>query len=168
MKKYVDINQLPSDEQLVQWLSEVQNLKQSLQQFRISLSTEERRFRRKMGARRVAYVQVGERLGGQHEQRLSREFDIYLLSRIVQVHQMYSRLFSHFEEMYEMMDDTLMAIGIDAVSYTRIIHETLRIANQLDPSLDTALEELDEFHKRAQSEENEAAPPTEDVTAALE
>ena len=55
-----------------------------------------------------------------------------------------------------------------AATYTRIIYNTLQIANQLDPSLNAALEGLDEFHKRAQSAENEAATPTEDVTAVLD
>ncbi|MFN7118912.1 MAG: hypothetical protein ACK4TA_19090, partial [Saprospiraceae bacterium] len=123
--------------------------------YRVSLSIEERRYRRKMGARRVAYVQVGERLGEQYEQRMPRDFNSYHLHRVMQSHSGLSRVFSHVSEVNEILDDTLMALGIDAMALAKMVHDTLRTANQLDPSLDGALRELDEFYKRAQAEELE-------------
>lgn len=165
MKLYVDVNRLPSDEELVQLVADFLNFKYRLQNYRVSLSLDERRYRRKMGNRGVAYVGIGERLGEQHEQRMPRDFSAYNLTRITRSHSGFSRLFSHYEEGYEMLDDTLMALGIDAMTLTKLVHDSLRTANQLDPSLDTALRELDEFYKRAQAEreeeESESANTTE-------
>lgn len=164
MKMYVDFDRLPSEEELAQLTTDYLNFKSRLLQFRISLSMEERRFRRKMGMRRVAYVGIGERLGEQYEQRMPRDFIAYQLTRLVKSYSGYARLFSHHEEGGEMLGDTMMAIGIDAMTLTKLVHDTLRNANQIDPSLDAALRELDEFYKRAQAEEEEEEPENTNTT----
>ncbi len=64
----------------------------------------------------------------------------------------------------EMMGDTLMALGIDAMTYTKIVHDGLRNANQINPIYDEALRELDEYNKRAQAEEMEEANEAPTVT----
>lgn len=155
MKTYVNFDRLPSDEELKQLELDMISINQRLQRFKISLSLEERRFQRKMGNRRVAYVQVGERISDQYEQRMPRDFEVRNITEILRAHVGLRRFFSRMEEGYEMADDTLMAYGIDAMKLVKVVHDTLRTANKLDPSLDNALRELDEFYKRAQAEEEE-------------
>jgi hypothetical protein len=43
------------------------------------------------------------------------------------------------------------------LTYTKIVHDGLRNANQMNPIFDEALRELDEFNKRDQAEEVEEA-----------
>ncbi len=155
MKTYVNFDQLPSEEELKQLEKDMISVKQRVQKFKISLSLEERRFQRKMGNRRVAYVQVGERLSDQYEQRMPRDFEVRNIAKILEAHIGLRRFFSHLEETHENTEDTLMAYGIDAMKLVKVVHDTLRTANKLDPSLDNALRELDEFYKRAQAEEEE-------------
>lgn len=155
MKFYLDSNQLPSQQQFAQWHAELMNFKSTLQSIKVSLSLEERRQRRKMGSRRLAYASAAERRGVQHEMVMPRQFNAYQFSQILSFHHELSRLLSHVEEIHEMMDDTLMAAGIDAMTCTKVVHDSLRTANVIDPSLDGALQELDEFNKRAQVEDTE-------------
>lgn len=155
MKTYVNFDQLPTEEELKQLEKDMISIKQRVQKFKISLSLEERRFQRKMGNRRVAYVQVGERLSDQYEQRMPRDFEVSYITKLLGAHIGLRRFYSHLEEVQENTDDTLMAYGIDAMKLVKVVHDTLRTANKLDPSLDNALRELDEFYKRAQAEEAE-------------
>ncbi|MFN7116582.1 MAG: hypothetical protein ACK4TA_07250 [Saprospiraceae bacterium] len=155
MKFYLEGNQLPTSEQFTQWNAALQNVKYMLQGIKVSLSMEERRQRRKMGSRRLAYASAAERRCVQHEQVMPRQFNTYYFSQLMTSYIEMSRLLSYLDELHEMLDDTLTAMGIDAMTCTKVVHDSLRIANLLDPSLDGALQELDEFNKRAQAEDSE-------------
>lgn len=155
MKFYIDLNQIPTPQQIAQWQSDLLNLKYTLQSIKVSLSMEERRQRRKMGSRRLAYASAAERRCVQHEQVMPRQFNAYQFTQILAFHNDLNRLLSHLEEIHEMIDDTLMAAGIDAMTCTKVVHDSLRTANIMDPSLDSALQELDEFNRRAQAEDTE-------------
>lgn len=158
MKLYLNPDQLSYPDQFVQWQSQLQQLKSQLASIVISLSMEERQGRRKMGPRRLAYAQTAERRGVQHEAVMPRTFFAAHFSRIIWLHTEISKTLAQIEELHEMLDDTLMAVGIDAMTYTKVVHDGLRSANLLNPSLDAALKELDEFNKRAQAEEVEENP----------
>ncbi|MBL7784589.1 MAG: hypothetical protein JNM36_01650 [Chitinophagales bacterium] len=64
----------------------------------------------------------------------------------------------------ESIDDTLMALGIDAMTFTKLVHDALKSRNGIDPSLDAAVQELDEFNFRAEREDKETAVDTPTVT----
>lgn len=155
MKLYLDVNQLPSQEKLEQWKNELQNVKYGMQANKVSLSMEERQKSRKMGPRRMSYAYSSEHKGGQYEQVMPRQFNPYQMTRTLAYHMEMARLKSYLQELTEIVDDNMVAAGIDAMTYTKVIHDALRTANRLDPSLDSALQELDEFNKRAQAEEEE-------------
>lgn len=164
MKLYVKPEQLPSPEQIESWISTLQQLKYEMQPYAISLSLDERQGRRKMGPRRLAYAQNGERRGGQHEDVMPRTFYAMHFTQVIGGHHGYSKLMSVHGELGEMLSDTLMAIGIDAMTYTKVVHDGLRSANLLNPIYDDALRELDEYNKRAQAEAMEEAEDTPEVT----
>lgn len=163
MKLYVKPDQVPSPEQVQNWMAILQQLKYEMQPYAVSLSLEERQGRRKMGARRLAYAQNGERRGTLHEEVMPRNFYAMHFTQVINGHQGFSTLLAIHSEIGEMMSDTLMAMGIDAMTYTKLVHDGLRSANQLNPIFDEALRELDEFNKRAQAEEmeEEGAPVNE-------
>ncbi|MDX1943596.1 MAG: hypothetical protein SFU99_23720 [Saprospiraceae bacterium] len=155
MKMYSNPEQLPSPEQLAQWQATLLALKQEMLPYIISLSMEERQGKRKMGPRRLAYAQNAERRGVLHEDVMPRMFYADNFSRTFAAHNEFSKIIAQNSEIHEMLDDTLMALGIDAMTYTKLVHDGLRSANIINPVLDEALRELDEFNKRAQAEEME-------------
>ncbi|MGL4362270.1 MAG: hypothetical protein ACRCSG_03195 [Cellulosilyticaceae bacterium] len=46
-----------------------------------------------------------------------------------------------------------MAARIDAMTYTKQVHDSLKITNTIEPAYDTPLRELDEFNARATAED---------------
>jgi hypothetical protein len=157
MKLYLDANRIPDAMQLSSWQSTFQQFKMQLQTFKVSLSMEERQGKRKMGPRRLAYAQASEKRGVQHEDVMPRTFTAAHFTRLIQFHTELSRMLAQVEELHKILDDTLMAAGIDAMTYTKLVHDGLRSSNTINPALDGALRELDEFNKRAQLEEEEEA-----------
>jgi hypothetical protein len=155
MKMYSKSEQLPSLEQIAQWQATLLNLKQEMQPYAISLSMEERQGKRKMGPRRLAYAQNAERRGVLHEAVMPRTFYANNFTHLIAIHNELNKLMAQNGDLQEMLDDTIMALGIDAMSYTKMVHDGLRSANLLNPNLDVALKELDEYNKRAQAEEME-------------
>lgn len=155
MKLYSKPELLPSPEQLAQWQATLQSLRQEMLPYIISLSMEERQGKRKMGPRRLAYAQNGERRGTLHEEVMPRTFYAVNFSRLLTTHNEFFKILAQNSEIGEMLDDTLMALGIDAMTYTKVVHDGLRSANLLNPALDEALRELDEYNKRAQAEDME-------------
>ncbi|MBK7870662.1 MAG: hypothetical protein IPJ74_08255 [Saprospiraceae bacterium] len=157
MKFYVNPDELPSPEQVQSWIATLLNLKSEIQPYVVSLSLDERQGRRKMGSRRVAYANNSERRGTLHEDVMPRTFYAAHFTQVMGGggHQGFSTLVAVLSDLGEMMGDTLMALGIDAMTYTKIVHDGLRNANLINPIFDEALRELDEFNKRAQAEEME-------------
>ncbi len=155
MKRYIDLSKIPSPEQFMEWTGMLQNLKYAFQQIKVSLSKEERSSRRKMGSRHAAYAQTAEQGGTQYEQIMPRHFTPYEFTQLMAFFNNLRRIRSQYDEIYEMMDDTMMAAGIDAMTFTKMVHDAIRSANNTDPSYDSILRELDEFNKRAQAEEVE-------------
>jgi hypothetical protein len=153
MKFYIDLSKIPTQQQFQEWSGMLQNLKYAFQQVKVSLSKEERSSRRKMGARHSAYAQTAEQGGTQYEQIMPRHFTPYQFTQLMLFFDSLRRLHAQHQEVFEMMDDTLMAVGIDAMTFTKIVHDAIRSANYTDPSYDSILRELDEFNKRAQAEE---------------
>lgn len=157
MKFYVKPEQLPSPEQVQNWIATLLQLKYEIQPYAVSLSLDERQGRRKMGSRRVAYANNSQRRGTLHEDVMPRTFYAMHFTQVMGGggHEGFSTLVAVHNDLGEMVGDTLMALGIDAMTYTKVVHDGLRSANQINPIFDEALRELDEFNKRAQAEEME-------------
>jgi len=155
MKLYIDIDQMGDQDQFSGWQQMLRDFKQALNFISVSLSMEERRRSRKIGPRRLAYAQAAERRGVLHEEVMPRIFNASHFTSLVTFYNELNKLQSQMDEIQEMIDDTLTAAGIDAMTLTKLVHDGLRSANLINPSLDKALRELDEFNKKAQSEEEE-------------
>lgn len=155
MKPYFQPANLPTAVDLTNWNAQLQQLLQLMQPYKFTLTKEERRGKRKMGPRRVAYALAAERLGTQHENVMPRQYNAADFTAVMAFHTGLNTLLSRVLQLKELADDTLMAAGIDAMTYTKVVHDGLRSANNLDPSFDAALQELDDFNARAQAEDAE-------------
>lgn len=160
MKLYIDLSRIPSQEQFNQWIANMENMKTDFEHYKVSLSNDERQGKRKMGPRRIGYAQIAEQGSNQHIQVMPRNLDNYLFAQVMQFIDNLRRMRAVHRAFFEMIDDTLMAAGIDAMTLAKIVHDAIRIANKVDPSYDSILAELDDFHKRAQAEESEEELPT--------
>jgi hypothetical protein len=126
------------------------------------LSTKDRQSLRKMGNRRLAYVEATAEVAEQQERFLPRDINAADMLSVLKQHRQIRELRVIIEEINEALDDHQMALGVDLMIYAGIIHSALRSANQRNPVLDSILARLDEFFKRAQAEEaEEGLPPLE-------
>lgn len=156
MKLYIDLSKIPTTEQFNEWIAIMENMMYAFEQYKVALSNEERQGKRKMGPRRVGYAQVAEQGSNQHLQVMPRNLDNYHFKQVMLYINNLRRFHGVHRAFFEMLDDTLMAAGIDAMTFAKIVHDAIRSANKVDPSYDSILKELDEYHKRAQVEEAEA------------
>ena len=159
MKPYFTGVALPTTNDLATWNALVQQLIQGISPFKMTLSTEDRKGKRKMGTRRIAYAQSAETFGNQYIDVMPRQFNPADFSAIMAYQSSLRNLVSRLTQLQEMCDDTLMAAGIDAMTYTKTVHDAIRSANNLDPSYDGALSELDEYNSRAQAEDDSTTKP---------
>lgn len=155
MKYHLNLDNLPTPEQQEQWKNDLQNVKYGMQPHKVSLSMEERLRSRKIGSRRLSYAHASDVKGGQYEQVMPRQFDPTRITKSLQHYHDMKRFSSFLQELQEIVYDNMVAAGIDAMTCTKIIHDSLRLANLTDPSLDSALQELDEYNRRAQAEDEE-------------
>jgi hypothetical protein len=155
MKTYFNVASLPTASDLSNWNAQLHGLLQLLQPAQVSLSLDERKRKRKMSIRRLAYAMAANRLAIQHETVMPRQFNPANFDALLEFHRQFNTFLSRALELNEICSDTLMAAGIDAMSYTKVVHDALRTANLLDPHYDEALRELDEFNEHVLAEEEE-------------
>lgn len=157
MKPYFNPANLPAAQDLANWNAQLQQLLQAMQPYKFTLTKDDRKGKRKMGPRRIAYAQAADRLGTQHENIMPRQYNPADFAAVLAFHTSLNTLLSRVMQLKELADDTMMAAGIDAMTYTKVVHDAIRSANNLDPSFDEALQELDDFNTRAQAEDAEDA-----------
>lgn len=155
MKLYIDLDNIPSPEQFDEWERMMLLLIGGIKEMKISLSNEERSSRRKMGNRHASYARTAKHSGVQYEQIMPRHFTPEQFEKLLNFFDRMRRLRSYGSELFEHVDDTTMAAGIDAMTLTKVVHDAIRSANKVDPAYDSILKELDEYNKRAQAEEAE-------------
>ena len=159
IKIYLNPTTLLSTQDVQALRSQLQQVIGSFRNAATVLSVEEKVRGRKMGARRLAYAIAANRIGTQHENVMPRLFNAIDFEKVMIFANDLSGLASVVAQLQELIEDTQMAAGIDAMTYTKVVHDGLRSANNIDPQYDTALQELDEFNKRV-AEEEANIPPT--------
>jgi hypothetical protein len=128
-----------------------------------SLTQEQRRGMRKMGPRRLAYAQATLRHVTQNEDVLPRNENSIDFTNTNDQYQRLIVLRDVTSSLLEMLDDTVMAIGIDLMRYTKMTHDSFKAANDIEPVYDDILRELDEFNKRATQDDTTTETPTADA-----
>lgn len=155
MKLYYFPETIPSNEEIEGIKNDLVAILASVKKIKISLSKEERSRGRKMGARRLAYAQSALRHSKQQIDEMPRSFDPAIFEQIMQYYQDLASIRIIVAQLSEFLSDTDMAVRIDAMTHTKTVHDAIRSSNISNPALDAALDELDEFNKRAQQEDTE-------------
>lgn len=161
MKTYLNPNALPTTQDIQVLRTQINQLISGFQTSATALSKDEKARSRKMGPRRLAYAIAANRIGTQHENVMLRQFNATDFQKVMIFYNDLANLTSVIAQLQELIDDTQMAAGIDAMTYTKVVHDGLRSANILDPQYDTPLQELDEFNKHATEEDANTTPPAE-------
>jgi len=166
MKLYSKLESLPS----ANVFNETQDaIKESINQFRIidtQLSIEERIKNRKLGSKMFAYADAAENFGGQHEEIMPRSFDPAMLSKRLEAYRKFTRLERHLIQLSETISDAKMAVGMDVMALSKVVHDALRSANAISPNYDESLESLNDFFRRMSSEIEAEETTTAETTAA--
>lgn len=167
MQIYIPAGSLPTQQQLDNAQNAAAALSALIKPFTLSLSVEQRSNSYKMGPRRYAYVKTAERIGQQYEDAMPRQFVPADFSGTIALIEKLQNIKSIIAQLDEQIDDTLMAARIDAMTYTKQVHDSLKMANVINPSYDTPLRELDDFNARAAAEDTTtpAAPAANDNAA---
>lgn len=167
MKIYVLPETIPLATELESIKDVLNNTLLQVKKFKISLSKKERGEGRKMGARRLAYAQAALRHGKQQINEMPRSFDPSIFENVMQYYQNLAEIRVIVAQLSEFLSDSDMAARIDAMTHTKTVHDAIKSSNNSNPALDAALDELDEFNKRAQQEDTETpedTPPTDTPT----
>ena len=150
---FLDNNfRLPTPEEIAEWKLDASGIVDKIKEVAVPLSMEDRSTLRKMGPHGLVYALTASRLGLQHLEHLPRSFDPADFDVLLKAHAELSIIHSYFRQLDELLSDYIMALGIEAMIKTKIVHDALRIANFNVPELNTALRELDEFNKRSSSD----------------
>ncbi|MEH2075616.1 MAG: hypothetical protein V7K57_14680 [Nostoc sp.] len=132
---------------------DIQEIKAALQTvqkkmpFLITLSTEERRKLLKMGDKSLAFVNNSVTAAQSNREILPATFDVEELVRDYQLAIALTELLISVQQLAEQVDDTLMAVGSEAMTSSLTVYDYVKTASKKTPGLKTVAEQLGERFK---------------------
>ncbi|MEH2435807.1 MAG: hypothetical protein V7K25_16415 [Nostoc sp.] len=132
---------------------DIQEIKAALQTvqkkmpFLITLSTEERRKLVKMGDKSLAFVNNSVTAAQSNREILPATFDVEELVRDYQLATALTELLISMQQLTEQVDDTLMAVGSEAMTSSLTVYDYVKTASKKTPGLKTVAEQLGERFK---------------------
>lgn len=154
MKIYLELSELPDSQQIGQVTETLRSLITDMGS-KAALSMEERRKQRTLGPRRLAYAEAANRYGRQYEHIMPRTFEASELDKRIDSHRELEYLEGYARHLLEKLEDLRMALGIDIMKYSKMVHDGLRANNAMNPAYDEALQDMNDFFKRVRTEEEE-------------
>ncbi|MBG1259586.1 hypothetical protein [Nostoc commune] len=142
---------------------DIQEIKAALQTvqkkmpFLITLSTEERRKLLKMGDKSLAFVNNSVTAAQSNREILPATFDVEELVRDYQLVTALTELLISVQQLAEQVDDTLMAVGSEAMSSSLTVYDYVKTASKKTPGLKTVAEQLGERFKAIKGRPTKAA-----------
>ncbi|MEH1837358.1 MAG: hypothetical protein V7L20_00980 [Nostoc sp.] len=132
---------------------DIQEIKAALQTvqkklpFLITLSTEERRKLVKMGDKSLAFVNNSITAAQSNREILPATFDVEELVQDYQLAAVLTELLISMQQLTEQVDDTLMAVGSEAMTSSLTVYDYVKTASRKTPGLKTVAEQLGERFK---------------------
>ncbi|MHC5853745.1 hypothetical protein [Nostoc sp.] len=115
--------------------------------FLITLSTEERRKLVKMGDKSLAFVNNSITAAQSNCEILPATFDVEELVQDYQLAAALTELLTSMQQLTEQVDDTLMAVGSEAMTSSLTVYDYVKTASKKTPGLKTVAEQLGERFK---------------------
>ncbi|MEH2047195.1 hypothetical protein [Nostoc sp.] len=132
---------------------DIQEIKAALQTvqkklpFLITLSTEERRKLVKMGDKSLAFVNNSITAAQSNREILPATFDVEELVQDYQLAAALTELLISMQQLTQQVDDTLMAVGSEAMTSSLTVYDYVKTASKKTPGLKTVAEQLGERFK---------------------
>jgi hypothetical protein len=145
---------------LPQDIQEIKAALQKVQQklpFLITLSTEERRKLVKMGDKSLAFVNNSITAAQSNREILPATFDVEELVQDYQLAAALTELLTSMQQLTEQVDDTLMAVGSEAMTSSLTVYDYVKTASKKTPGLKTVAEQLGERFKAIKGRPTKAA-----------
>ncbi|MEH1833094.1 MAG: hypothetical protein V7L29_13685 [Nostoc sp.] len=141
-------------------IQEVKAALQTVQQklpFLVTLSTEERRKLVKMGDKSLAFVNNSVSAAQSNREILPATFDVEELVRDYQLVAALTELLISIQQLSEQVDDTLMAVGSEAMTSSLTVYDYVKTASKKTPGLKIVAEQLGERFKAIKGRPTKAA-----------
>ncbi|MBW4684667.1 MAG: hypothetical protein KME40_06100 [Komarekiella atlantica HA4396-MV6] len=141
-------------------IQEIKAALQTVQQkmpFLITLSTEERRKLVKMGDKSLAFVNNSVTAAQSNREILPSTFNVEELVRDYQLASALTELLISMQQLTEQVDDTLMAVGSEAMTSSLTVYDYVKTASKKTPGLKTIAEQLGERFKAIRGRPTKAA-----------
>nr|WP_322714946.1 hypothetical protein [Nostoc sp. ChiSLP03a]MDZ8216232.1 hypothetical protein [Nostoc sp. ChiSLP03a] len=142
---------------------DIQEIKAALQTvqrkmpFLITLSTEERRKLVKMGDKSLAFVNNSITAAQSNREILPATFDVEELVQDYQLAAALTELLISMQQLTEQVDDTLMAVGSEAMTSSLTVYDYVKTASKKTPGLKIVAEQLGERFKAIKGRPTKAA-----------
>ncbi|BAY74275.1 hypothetical protein NIES25_06860 [Nostoc linckia NIES-25] len=132
---------------------DIQEIKAALQKvqqklpFLVTLSADERRKLVKMGDKSLAFVNNSITAAQSNREILPATFDVDELVRDYQLATALTELLISMQQLTEQVDDTLMAVGSEAMTGSLTVYDYVKTASKKTPGLKSVAEQLGERFK---------------------
>ena len=132
---------------------DIQEIKAALQTvqkklpFLVTLSAEERRKLVKMGDKSLAFVNNSVTAAQSNREILPASFDVDELVQDYQLATALTELLTSMRQLTEQVDDTLLAVGSEAMKSSLTVYDYVKTAAKKTPGLKTIAEQLGERFK---------------------
>ena len=157
MENLIKPNGIPDPQSLEDALQMIRQAKNYFDNYFHYLNDDERQTLRKMANRRLAYATDAMSYSKLHIEILPRSFDPVEFESLLKFHNQLGEVHKTLQQFNEGIEDTLMAIGVDAMTYTKVVHDAMR-GNAKSGKFDEALRKLDSYNaKTLKKETNDAA-----------
>jgi hypothetical protein len=144
---------------------DVQEIKAALQTvqnklpFLVALSPEERRKLVKMGDKSLAFVNNSVTAAQSNREIFPASFDVEEFVRDYQLATTLSELLTSMRQLTEQVDDTLLAVGSEAMTSSLTVYDYVKTAAKKTPGLKTIAEQLGERFKAINKNKSTKAAP---------
>jgi len=115
--------------------------------FLVTLSVEERRNLFKMGDKRLAFVNTSLIAAQSNREILPASFDLEEFIRDYQLAATLTEVLIRLRQLTEQVDDTLMAVGSEAMGSSLTVYDYVKTAAKKTPGLKTIAQQLGEGFK---------------------
>ncbi|MBD2445990.1 hypothetical protein H6G76_02235 [Nostoc sp. FACHB-152] len=143
--------------------ADIQEIKASLQTihaklpFLVTLSAEERRKMVKMGDKSLAFVNNSATAAQSNRNILPATFNVEELVQDYQLAIALTEVLISMRQLTEQVDDTLLAVGSEAMSSSLTVYNYVKTASKTTPGLKTLAEQLGERFKAIKGRPNKVA-----------
>jgi len=153
---YQDINVTLSDADLTEIRQAIATIQQKLP-FLITLNTVERKRLFKMGDKRLAFVQTSLNAAQSNRNILPASFDLTAFSNDYRLATSLMEIEMLLNQLSEQVDDTLLAVGSEAMSSSLTVYDYVKTAAKRTPGLKGIAEQLGTLFRAMKSKAPKAA-----------